>query len=83
MLASDRDAGAFIRKFSSRASALLEGFEQWTASRKGVSSIPSKDMQRVGIGVYLFRESASCRTQLDSVSASRTLRRRRKRLRAP
>lgn len=58
---STGDAAYFMRRFSGRAAALLEDFEQWSggrgAARKG--SAQEHDAVRVGLGVYLLRSEHS------------------------
>lgn len=54
---STGDAVYFMRRFSGRAAALLEDFEQWSVGR-GVARMGSAQEHgavRVGLGVYLLR----------------------------
>lgn len=53
---STSDAAFFMSRFSRRAAALLEDFEEWSAGRDSPNS-PSRDQAavRVGLGVYLLR----------------------------
>lgn len=67
--ASMDDAALFERTFSRRGAALLDGFDQWRASRGNGRSAPSKK-SRIGIGVYLIKSDA-----LLSCTAARPLRR--------
>ncbi len=53
-------AARFARVFSNRASALLEGFDQWIATqtrkpKRALEGTASKS--RVGLGIYLVREA--------------------------
>lgn len=54
---STTDAAYFMTRFSRRAAAFLEDFQQWSAaheSRRNISGQPHKVI-RVGLGVYLLR----------------------------
>jgi hypothetical protein len=54
---STGDAAYFMRRFSGRAAALLEDFEQWSVGRGGarMGSALEHGAVRVGLGVYLLR----------------------------
>jgi RNase P protein component len=67
-VAAPNDAARFRITFAKRAAALLEGFDQWLASR-GNSLEPANKMARVGLGVYLVNGDAPQRN-----SAARMLR---------
>jgi hypothetical protein len=57
VIASSGEAAAFMRTFSRRAAALLEGFEQWSAGRgigKAVNREPA-GAKRIGVGLYLLQ----------------------------
>jgi hypothetical protein len=56
-LSSDRDAAYFMRRFSRRASAFLEDFQQWSVGREPMKSASRREQAaiRVGLGVYLLR----------------------------
>ena len=57
-IASVRDAAHFMRRFSRRAAAFLEDFQQWEVGKTSSSSPPSRAepaRTRVGLGVYLLR----------------------------
>jgi hypothetical protein len=54
------DAAFFMSRFSRRAAALLEDFQQWSAARRLASSMsPGQAGVRVGFGVYLLRSEQS------------------------
>lgn len=50
---SEADAAYFMRRFSGRATALLEDFEQWSAARE--LNTKASNQERVAFGVYLLR----------------------------
>lgn len=53
-------AARFHRIFSSRASALLEGAEQWRTTRQNIGQTSEKPgPRRVGIGIYLVQGSSN------------------------
>jgi hypothetical protein len=55
--ASTDDISLFNRTFSRRATALLDSFDQWHASRR--NALPnSSNSRRVGIGIYLVNDGA-------------------------
>jgi hypothetical protein len=56
-ISSPRDAAYFMRRFSRRAAAFLEDFQQWSAARESVkaASHQERSATRVGLGVYLLR----------------------------
>jgi hypothetical protein len=56
-ISSTRDAAYFMRKFSRRAAALLEDFQQWSAGREPVKAVSHQErgIERVGLGIYLLR----------------------------
>lgn len=82
VLNSEQDAGAFVRNFSNRATALIDGFEQWSSGRKAKASAPTKTQRRVGIGVYLFHTDGSANSEPRLVTPSTRVPRNRSRLRA-
>lgn len=53
---SESDAAVFMSRFSRRAAALLEDFQEWSVGRDPATSA-SRDNERVrvGLGVYLLR----------------------------
>lgn len=56
-ISSTHDAAYFMRRFSRRAAAFLEDFQQWSVGRKPPKggSPQAQDPMRVGLGVYLLR----------------------------
>ena len=54
-VSSPADAAYFMRRFSRRAAAYVEDFEQWTAGRGSVRARSPQEAVRVGLGVYLLR----------------------------
>jgi hypothetical protein len=54
-VSSAADAAYFMRRFSRRAAAYVEDFEQWTAGRESTRSGQVNEAIRVGLGVYLLR----------------------------
>lgn len=56
-VSSTADAAYFMRRFSERATAFLEDFQQWSAGRASAKSFSRQDQDaiRVGLGVYLLR----------------------------
>jgi hypothetical protein len=52
---STDDVSLFSRTFNRRGTALLEGFDQWQASRRNFRG-NSTNSRRVGIGVYLIAD---------------------------
>lgn len=55
------DAAFFMSRFSRRATALLDDFQEWAAGRGSISSASQEEAIRVGLGVYLLR-SDRCST---------------------
>lgn len=57
---SAADAAYFMTRFSRRASAFLEDFQQWSVAHKSTraASGHKRDAIRVGLGVYLLRAAA-------------------------
>lgn len=54
------DAAFFMSRFSRRAAALLEDFEEWSVGRESTSSASQENTAvRVGLGVYLLRSEPS------------------------
>lgn len=50
------DAAFFMSRFSRRATALLDDFQEWAAGRGPISAASrEKDAVRIGLGVYLLR----------------------------
>ena len=58
-VSSASDAAFFMSRFSRRAAALLEDFQDWSIGR-GPPSTPSRrhELPRVGLGVYLLRSDS-------------------------
>jgi hypothetical protein len=56
-VSSTADAAYFMRRFSGRAAAFVEDFQQWSAAHasKRTPSSQEHDAIRVGLGVYLLR----------------------------
>lgn len=56
-VSSTADAAYFMRRFSRRAAAFLEDFEQWAVGRKSMRSLSRQNPKgiRLGLGVYLLR----------------------------
>ncbi len=52
---SASDAAFFMSRFSRRAAALLEDFQDWSVGRDSTSTSPDHGGVRVGLGVYLLR----------------------------
>lgn len=54
---SAHDAAYFMRRFSRRAAAFLEDFQQWSRMRDstGAAARQGGDATRIGLGVYLLR----------------------------
>jgi hypothetical protein len=75
---SSGEAAAFISTFSRRATALLEGFEQWAAGHEEIKAFDrdSPSAKRVGIGFYLVNTDLRASTR----SAAATNVRRRTRI---
>jgi hypothetical protein len=60
MVPSAADAAFFISRFSRRAAALLEDFQEWSAGRASPSPTSQRrGAVRVGLGVYLVRAGRS------------------------
>ncbi|MGH8296418.1 MAG: DUF6502 family protein, partial [Steroidobacteraceae bacterium] len=57
VISSTHDAAYFMRRFSRRAVAFLDDFQQWSVGRKPskAGSRQGDDATRVGLGVYLLR----------------------------
>lgn len=55
-VSSIADAAYFMRRFSRRAAAFLEDFQQWSVAHESRSAAPSQEGEaiRVGLGVYLL-----------------------------
>lgn len=49
------DAAFFMSRFSRRAAALLENFQEWSAGRKSAGFASQEKAARVALGVYLLR----------------------------
>lgn len=76
---SEGDAAYFMRRFSGRASALLEDFEQWSAGRE--SRGEASHQERVALGVYVLRSHRPTANHGSGKSAVRvSVRRRGKRV---
>src|SRR6185437_10187068 len=58
---STTDAAFFMARFSRRAAALLEDFQEWSVGRRASPNSISrnKELVRVGLGVYLLRYDKS------------------------
>lgn len=56
VVASSGEAAAFMQTFSRRATALLDGFEQWATSHELAKAVDrdSAGAKRIGIGLYLL-----------------------------
>jgi hypothetical protein len=56
---SSRDAAYLVRRFSKRAAALLDDFQQWSDGRKPAKPLSDRWRKaartRIGLGVYLLR----------------------------
>lgn len=78
---SAADAAYFMRRFSRRAAAYVEDFEQWTAGRELIESRQSNQAIRVGLGVYLLRSDqlSSSRKRVDSAARAKVRRTRKHR----
>lgn len=77
---SEGDAAYFMRRFSGRATALLEDFEQWSAGRE--PNMKTSDQERLAFGVYLLRSHQPPDTHANGRSPTRIgVRRGRKRVR--
>lgn len=64
VISSTHDAAYFMRRFSRRAAAFLDDFQQWSLGRKPSNAgarRQGRDAMRVGLGVYLLRSDASMR----------------------
>lgn len=73
---SSSDAAFFMRRFSQRAAALLEHFQEWSVGRESTSSPPQKkDAVRVGLGVYLLRSDPAMGLDAPSSAGRRAVRR--------
>jgi hypothetical protein len=56
LVPSASDAAFFMSRFSRRAAALLEDFQEWSAAREfATSASRERGGVRVGLGVYLMR----------------------------
>jgi hypothetical protein len=77
VVASSGEAAAFMRTFSRRAAALLEGFEQWSAGREETELVNSKSegAKRIGIGLYLLDTDSPSRDNSTATSRTRGQRR--------
>jgi len=71
-VSSAADAAYFMRRFSRRAAAYVEDFEQWSAGRKSISSRRKNEPIRVGLGVYLLRSDQLSSSRIRDDSSSRT-----------
>lgn len=68
-VASEGDAAYFMRRFSGRATALLEDFEHWSAGRE--SNTEASHQERVALGVYLLRSYPPSANHASGKSAAR------------
>jgi Family of unknown function (DUF6502) len=66
---TEGDAAYFMRRFSGRATALLEDFEQWSAGREPNTDAPNRE--RVAFGVYLLRSHRPSATHAGESSSVR------------
>jgi Family of unknown function (DUF6502) len=68
-VSSTADAAYFMRRFSRRAAAYVEDFEQWTTGRGSIKSRQAEAI-RVGLGIYLLRSDqiASFRSRGNSAA---------------
>lgn len=74
---SARDAAYFLRRFSRRAAAFLEDFQQWSSGRNLARSASNQDRDavRVGLGIYLLRSDPRS-TRMPGVETRNAKRRR-------
>lgn len=72
IVSSAADAAYFMRRFSRRAAAYVEDFEQWTAGRESIRSHHANEAIRVGLGVYLLRSDQFSSSRTRGNSAART-----------
>lgn len=69
---SGSDAAFFMSRFSRRAAALLEDFQEWSVGRESAGSASEeKGAVRVGLGVYLLRSDHSLPRDLTATAAGR------------
>jgi Family of unknown function (DUF6502) len=72
-ISSTRDAAYFMRRFSRRAAAFLEDFQQWSAGRDSVKVVSHQERAtRVGLGVYLLRSDLQSARNPSEHSVSNT-----------
>jgi len=69
---STADAAYFMRRFSRRAAAYVEDFEQWIAGRESSRSPRANEAIRVGLGVYLLTSDQPSNPSRDGNSAALT-----------
>ena len=73
---SPSDAAFFMRRFSQRAAALLEHFQEWSVGRESSNSASQKkEAVRVGLGVYLLRSDRAMGSNTSSNASLRAVRR--------
>jgi hypothetical protein len=71
-LPSASDAAFFMGRFSRRAAALLEDFQEWSAGRDLGTSASQDEGFRVGLGVYLLRSRHPLATNAAGKAGDRT-----------
>lgn len=76
VVASGSDAAFFMSRFSRRATALLDDFQDWSSMHRSPRSPPPKHACRVGLGVYLLRSDGPWGPNTVGTSCARTVRRR-------
>lgn len=75
---SPGDAAFFMSRFSRRAAALLEDFQEWSMGRDSLNpAARNTDGVRVGLGVYLLRAEPSKALYATKEAQGRTARRQR------
>lgn len=73
---SNSDAAFFMSRFSRRAAALLEDFQEWSVGREPHNSeSKGRAAVRVGLGVYLLRSDQSLLPRLSSDASGQADRR--------
>lgn len=74
---SRSDAAFFMRRFSRRAAALLDDFQEWSVGRGSPNSASHKrETARVGLGVYLVRSEHALASDAGGASNGSVTRRR-------
>ncbi|MGH8299999.1 MAG: DUF6502 family protein [Steroidobacteraceae bacterium] len=75
-VSSASDAAFFMSRFSRRAAALLEDFQDWSIGRGPPNTSSKNDLPRVGLGVYLLRSDSGLAPDAVADSRDRTAHRR-------